>query len=163
MRKFIFLFSITIFFAACKSTSVKAKRDLEKDEASSLIEQIINTASEYLGAPYQLAGTTKSGFDCSGLVFSVLKEFGINLPRTSIEQSKTGIDLGSNLSKAKKGDLIFFRTNQSNKINHVGIVVNIKDDDIFFIHTSSSKGVIISSTKEPYYQKTFVQLTRILP
>jgi len=88
--------------------------------------------------------------------------FDIKLPRTSIEQSRTGIDLGKNTDEAKKGDLIFFKTNNRSQINHVGIVIEANDDEILFIHTSTSKGVIISSTKEPYYRKTFAQLNRIL-
>lgn len=74
-----------------------------------------------------------------------------------------GIDLGKNISKAQKGDLIFFKTNNRNKINHVGIITETKDDELQFIHSSTSRGVIISSTKEAYYEKTFTQLSRILP
>jgi hypothetical protein len=42
------------------------------------------------------------------------------------------------------------------------MVIEVNDDEIKFIHASTSKGVIISSTKEPYYERTFVQLNRIL-
>ena len=157
LKQFLFLVLITLFFASCKSTPVSTNR------SNKLAEQIIESASKNLGTPYKYAGTTKSGFDCSGLVFNTFNQFDIKLPRSSSDQSKVGIDLGKNISKAKKGDLIFFKTNNRSKINHVGIVVETKDDELQFIHSSTSKGVIISSTKEAYYEKAFTQVNRILP
>lgn len=157
LKPYFFLILIAIIFTSCKSTSVSTSR------SNKLAEQIIESASKNLGAPYKYAGTTKSGFDCSGLVFSTFNQYDIKLPRSSAEQSKVGIDLGKNISKAQKGDLIFFKTNNRNQINHVGIVTNAKDDELEFIHSSTSRGVIISSTKESYYDKTFAQLNRILP
>ena len=62
----------------------------------------------------------------------------------------------------QKGDLIFFTTNGRGYINHVGMVIDIVGDEIKFIHSSTSKGVIISSTKEHYYQKTFAQINRVI-
>ncbi|AOZ98721.1 MULTISPECIES: C40 family peptidase [Flavobacterium] len=158
LKPYFFLILIAIFFTSCKSTSGTTSKS-----SANLAQKIINTASENLGVPYKYAGTTKSGFDCSGLVFSTFNQYDIKLPRSSAEQSKVGIDLGKNISKAQKGDLIFFKTNNRNQINHVGIVTNAKDDELEFIHSSTSRGVIISSTKESYYDKTFAQLNRILP
>jgi cell wall-associated NlpC family hydrolase len=133
-----------------------------KESANQIITEIVNTASENLGVQYKTAGTTKAGYDCSGLVYSSFGHNNVKLPRTSYEQSKTGIQLDQNLKKAKIGDLIFFKTNRRSKINHVGIVTEVLDNDIKFIHASTSKGVIISSMTEPYYQNSFVQLNRIL-
>jgi cell wall-associated NlpC family hydrolase len=62
----------------------------------------------------------------------------------------------------RKGDLIFFRTNGKSVINHVGMVTEVTNDEIKFIHSSTQKGVIISSTKEPYYGANFAQANRIL-
>lgn len=163
MKQLFYLFVIAILFASCKSSSTVTNRTVKKDNANHLADEIIHSASENIGIPYKMAGTTKSGYDCSGLVFSTFSLYDIKLPRTSLEQSKVGIDLGNNLKKAKKGDLIFFKTNNRSQINHVGIVVETNDDEIQFIHTSTSKGVMISSTKEPYYQQAFAQLNRILP
>lgn len=157
LKPLLFLILIALIFTSCKSTSVSTSR------SNKLAEQIIESASKNLGAPYKYAGTTKSGFDCSGLVFTTFNQFDIKLPRSSADQSKVGIDLGKNISKAQKGDLIFFKTNNRSKINHVGIVIKTKDDELEFIHSSTSRGVIISSTKESYYERTFAQLNRILP
>jgi cell wall-associated NlpC family hydrolase len=62
----------------------------------------------------------------------------------------------------EKGDLIFFKTNRHHVISHVGMVIEVKDGEIKFIHSSTQQGVIISSTREPYYERTFAQANRIL-
>jgi lipoprotein Spr len=135
---------------------------MDKNKTSYLLDKIIHSASENIGVRYKIAGTTKSGYDCSGLIHTLFDLYNIKLPRTSLEQSKTGIVIGQNIENAKKGDLIFFKTNKKSQINHVGIVIDVSDSEIKFIHSSTSKGVIISSTKESYYQNTFAQLNRIL-
>ena len=121
---------------------------------------LVKTAEENIGSRYLTGGTTKAGFDCSGFMFATFKEFEIVLPRTANEMSRFGLKL--NPLDARKGDLIFFRTNGRKVINHVGMIVEILDDEIKFIHSSTSNGVMISSTKEGYYKRTFAQVNRIL-
>ena len=131
------------------------------DHSNYMIRQLINSASQNLGAGYRTGGTTpEGGFDCSGLMFSTFKKFDITLPRSSNDMAKVGKKL--NNDDIKKGDLIFFRTNGKSVINHVGMVTEVSRDEIKFIHSSTQKGVIISSTKEPYYNRTFAQANRIL-
>ena len=66
------------------------------------------------------------------------------------------------LKKVKIGDLLFFKTNKrKNVISHVGLVTETKGV-IKFIHSSSSRGVIISSLEERYWQKAFAWARRIL-
>ncbi|RTY71225.1 peptidoglycan endopeptidase [Flavobacterium sp. LB2P53] len=124
------------------------------------LDQLIEHASENIGTRYRMGGTTKSGFDCSGLMRTTFEAFDIKLPRTSIAQSGFGTKI--NTEEAKKGDLIFFKTNGRRQINHVGMVVEVCEGEIKFIHASVSSGVIISSTKEKYYEKNFTQINRVL-
>ncbi|MFN3967690.1 C40 family peptidase [Flavobacterium sp.] len=133
---------------------------IENEDASYLIKQLINSASDNLGVGYRGGGTTKAGFDCSGLIYSTFKKFDITLPRSSHEMATVGTKI--DLSNAKKGDLIFFINRGQRRINHVGMVVEVTDDEVKFIHSSTQSGVIISSTKESYYNRTFVQINRIL-
>jgi len=155
-------------------TEISPKKDiksrLSKDEnsedfvintsdSSYLVEQLINAASENLGANYRSGGSSPEGFDCSGLMFFTFSKFDIVLPRSSNEMSTLGSVL--NPDEVRKGDLIFFKTNGRKIINHVGMVVEVLEDEIKFIHSATSKGVIISSTKEPYYKRTFAQVNRI--
>lgn len=127
---------------------------------SELVNQLIDNATENIGTRYRSGGTTKAGFDCSGLMICTFSNFDIKLPRSSIEQSRVGTKVGT--EEAQKGDLIFFKTNGRRHINHVGMVVEVVDGEIKFVHSSTHGGVMISSTKEPYYQRTFSQVNRIL-
>lgn len=122
--------------------------------------QMINNAMTFIGVRYRGGGTTSSGMDCSGMVTAVFNLFDMKLPRSSSEMAKYGekIDTGS----AQKGDLVFFKTNGRKSINHVGMIVEVIGDEIKFVHSSTSKGVIVSSTKEPYYSKSFAQVNRVL-
>jgi cell wall-associated NlpC family hydrolase len=124
------------------------------------LDQLVSTASENIGSRYLIGGTTKEGFDCSGLMCTTFGTFDIQLPRTSIEQSRFGVKI--NNEEAQKGDLIFFKTNGRRQINHVGMVVEVNDGDIKFIHASVGGGVIISSIKERYYSKKVSQINRVL-
>jgi LysM repeat protein len=120
---------------------------------------IISTASQNLGTPYRSGGTSTNGFDCSGLVCTSFEKANVKLPRSSHEMANIGIKIHK--SKAQKGDLIFFRTRGS-RISHVGLITEITENDIKFIHSSTSSGVIISSVNEEYYKKRFVQINRVL-
>jgi len=133
---------------------------IEKEDASYLVEQLINSASDNLGTRYRSGGTSKAGFDCSGLMFSTFKKFDITLPRSSHEMAEIGTKI--ELGNAKKGDLIFFINRGQHRINHVGMVVEVNGDEVKFIHSSTQSGVVISSIKEPYYQRTFVQINRVI-
>jgi cell wall-associated NlpC family hydrolase len=125
-----------------------------------LINQIIQSASDKIGTRYRSGGTTTAGFDCSGFMYSTFGAFDIKLPRSSIEQSAIGEKIDD--ENAQKGDLIFFKTNGRRHINHVGMVVEVNEDEIKFIHSSTHSGVIISSTKEPYYHRNFAQVNRVV-
>ncbi|MDR7212304.1 NlpC/P60 family protein [Flavobacterium piscis] len=127
---------------------------------SDLIDQLVYNATENIGIRYRSGGTSKAGFDCSGLMYSTFGNFDIRLPRTSLEQSRIGIKVNS--EEVQKGDLIFFKTNGRHQINHVGMVVEVTDEEIKFVHASTHGGVMISSTKEGYYQRNFTQVNRIL-
>ena len=133
---------------------------IENNTESYLALQLINVASDKLGTVYRSGGTTPSGFDCSGLMYSTFKKFDITLPRSSHEMAEIGTEI--NPENAKKGDLIFFINRGQHRINHVGMIVEINGDEIKFIHSSTQGGVIISSLKESYYERTFKQINRII-
>jgi cell wall-associated NlpC family hydrolase len=140
----------------------KNENDIVIDEENDnyVVKQLIHVASDNLGVTYRAGGTSKKGFDCSGLVYATFIKFDLTLPRSSHEMAEVGTKIDP--QNAKKGDLIFFINRGQKRINHVGIVVEVIDDEIKFIHSSTQSGVVISSIKEPYYQRTFAQINRVL-
>ena len=125
-----------------------------------IVDKLISTASENIGIRYRSGGTTKDGFDCSGFMCYTFGTYDIKLPRSSIEMAAYGSKIDT--ENAQKGDLIFFKTRGGRRINHVGMVVEVLDGEIKFIHSSTSSGIMISSTKESYYEKNFAQVNRVL-
>lgn len=142
------------------SGNSESKYNVKSFHGTDFLDQLVSTASENIGTRYRTGGTTKDGFDCSGLMCTTFSNFDIQLPRTSIEQSQYGVKVDN--EDAQKGDLIFFKTNGRRQINHVGMVVEAVDGDIKFIHASVSGGVMISSIKEKYYKKRVSQINRVL-
>lgn len=162
----------TAVAAKPKTTPAKPKRKkviVDENDDSDLVigptenylsVQMINNAMEFIGVHYRGGGTSRAGMDCSGMVTAVFDIFGMKLPRSSHEMAKVGEKIDP--ADVKKGDLVFFRTNGRSSINHVGMVIENTGDEIKFIHSSTQKGVIISSTKEPYYKRTFAQANRVI-
>lgn len=136
-------------------------RNTEAEPENRTALKVVRTAKKFEGTRYKYGGTDKKGMDCSGLIYVSFQEEGISLPRTSRDMSLQGKRLY--LKEVNVGDLLFFETNKNRKvINHVGLVVEIKDDGIYFIHSSTSRGVIISSLSESYWYKNFVMARRII-
>ena len=144
------------------SINNKAEMADARSEASfNFADRIINTALEYSGVRYKYGGTSKDGLDCSGLMMISFGEHNYNLPRSSSQMAEEGKKV--KLNEVAKGDLLFFCTGRRNrKINHVGLVVTTEGDEIKFIHSSTSRGVIVSSLREGYWNSAFVKATRVL-
>lgn len=100
-----------------KPTGGKAKPKAAK-YATLSSTRILDTARKYDGGPYRYAGTTPSGFDCSGYTRYVFAKLGHSLPHNSSAQY-TRVKHVSR-AHARPGDLIFFRSG-SGHIYHVGI------------------------------------------
>ncbi len=144
---------------ARKSTETTKERTLTT--TLSVADNIINTALTYAGTRYKYGGTTKRGMDCSGLLYVAFGEHDVQLPRISYHMAEEGKRI--RINKVVKGDLLFFKTKRrGRKINHVGMVVAVDDYEVKFIHASSSRGVIVSSLKEGYWNSAFVKATRVL-
>jgi cell wall-associated NlpC family hydrolase len=154
---FYFLFSV-LLLSSCGTSKYGTQRDVNKE-----VNKITEYAGKFTGVRYKAGGSTPKGFDCSGFTQYVFNKFNYRLPRTTGEQSKTGVAV--NRKELRPGDLVFFRgTNKKSKAaRHVGIVVEANGKGNFrFIHASTSRGVTVSSGTESYYKPRYLLARRIV-
>jgi len=137
----------------------KTKTVVNREPVTIITNKIIRKALSFKGTKYKYGGTSKSGMDCSGLIYTSFKSANVVLPRRSIDQSKKGVSISQ--TKVQKGDLVFFKTGGKGRINHVGLVVSVDGRDVKFVHSSSSRGVMISSLREGYWSNAFSEARRV--
>jgi len=114
-------------------------------------------ASQFYGPGYKWGGITAGGMDCSGFVYTVFRTNGIYLKRDSYLQAEEGLDVP--IDQLKAGDLVFFKSQKTNRITHVGIYIGNGN----FIHSSrGKKGVAVSSLSDEAFRKNFAGARRIL-
>ncbi len=119
--------------------------------------ELIKEVASWLGTPYRHGGSTKAGTDCSGMVRQIfLVVFKISLPRSSAAIA----DFSSRIRRTqlRVGDLVFFETASKRRINHVGIYLGSNK----FIHSSTSRGVIVTDLDETYWIGTYARAGRVL-
>lgn len=111
---------------------------------------------KWYGTNYRLGGFSEQGIDCSGFTKLLYQEvYSKELPRTSVEQHKNAVRERTH-GNAKEGDLVFFRQ-RGKRINHVGVYLG----NAYFIHASSSHGVMISNLNEAHWQKSFAGIGKL--
>lgn len=176
MRFLSLILILLISFTSCKSSKLSKKDEstFVAKKTSTItkgtntispkalkIHNIVMHANSFSGTKYKFGGTTKKGMDCSGLIYIAFKNEQILLPRVSKDMATRGFPIS--VKEIKKGDLLFFQTSKKRRgINHVGLVTNISNNTIEFIHSTTSKGVITSSLSERYWKLAFKEARRLL-
>lgn len=135
--------------------SPRPKQPFVEPERATPLEALLKQQYEsWRGVPYRLGGMSRAGVDCSGFVQLTFKnKLGIKIPRSTEAQSKIGIPVDRR--ELETGDLVFFKT--SWKKGHVGIYLN----NGFFLHASTSRGVMISNLENPYWRRAYWMSRRI--
>ncbi len=123
--------------------------EIDPAQAETVRQDILDYAHTFMGVPYRWGGTTPDGFDCSGFIYYVFKEYGLELPRVSRYQQREAIP--REFDELLPGDLIFFsgRTH----VNHAGIVTRSDGEVLEMIHASSSLGVSVVDVYASTYWK----------
>lgn len=158
MQKTTLLYLCLFFFlASCSSAKKVVKAD---KKTTTTVGKIIANAASYKGTPYRYGGTSHKGMDCSGLIYVAFQKEGRKLPRVSRAMAKQGKAIS--LKNIRKGDLLFFKTGGSWRINHVGLVSSVRNGEIFFLHATIKRGVTVSSLSLKYWKRAFVKAKRVL-
>ena len=123
-------------------------------KAAAAEKKLLVSYSKWKGTKYAWGGDSKKGIDCSALTRRVYREvYAHELPRVSTQQAKTGKKVSSKNLKA--GDIVYFRP--EGRTHHTAVYVG----NSLFINASSSKGVVMSSLKSPYWGKYFKYGVRV--
>ena len=117
---------------------------------------LAGTALSLRGAPYRNQGTDPSGFDCSGFVQYVYRQYGLPLPREVRDQFREGTTIDP--AQLEPGDLVFFTT-VAPGASHVGIAIGGDQ----FVHAPSERGVVrVEQLSMSYWRTRFVGARRVL-
>lgn len=104
---------------------------------------------QWMGTPYKFGGEDKDGVDCSGLAQLLEQQvYGINIPRSTSQQIT--VIKRKYEEELQEGDLLFFDYD-GKKFSHVAVYLQ----NGYYVHASSSKGVIITKLHDPYTYKYF--------
>jgi cell wall-associated NlpC family hydrolase len=149
--------------SARNTTSSKTSRsndniNLSQSE-SSFSSRVISYAKKFVGVRYVYGGASpNTGFDCTGFIEYVYKNFGVKLSRTAESMYLDGTKVSKYNLKA--GDLLFFDASsrkESGVVDHAGIYLGGDT----FIHASSSNGEV-RLQKLSQYGGTFLGAKRVI-
>ena len=137
-----------------RHAKVMASGTAQQRKKVAVERKLLTSYSKWKGTRYAWGGDSKNGIDCSALTRRVYREaFNKELPRVSTQQIKKGTRVSA--KNLKSGDIVYFKPD--NRTNHTAVYVG----NSLFINASSSKGVVMSSLKSPYWRKYFKYGVRV--
>lgn len=135
-------------YSVTRPSLIRPPADVVPPPVAAVRERLVETAKSFVGVEYAWGGTsTRSGFDCSGLVMAVYQLNGLAMPRSVRDQYQAGAPVATD--RLMKGDLVFFSGTPGGPLSHVGIYIG----DGTFIHApGSGKNVRRESLSSPYFK-----------
>ncbi|WP_261381568.1 C40 family peptidase [Paenibacillus cremeus] len=123
--------------------------------SSSTAQNIISTGRRFMGVRYQFSAQTgnTSSFDCSSFTQYIFRINGVNIPRSSRQQSQVGTYVPRN--QLQPGDLVFFYS----PIHHVAVYIGNGK----IMHTYGRPGVTISDLNTGWWSAHYATSRRVLP
>ncbi len=164
MRKVALIFPILLVALIHSECTTFAPRpyydyeyvDLDRSAGAQIDDNLKREIKKFYGAPYKWGGSTPLGVDCSGMIMTIYKNAaGIDLPHNAEQMFETLTPIKK--SELAFGDLVFFSSNGGLTATHVGLYVI----DDFFVHASSSRGVVLSRLTDRPYRKQFIGARRV--
>lgn len=139
----------------CNSLQFKYAQLTDREVEAIQNIRLYNFIEQWYNTRYRLGGNDEAGIDCSSFTARLIQQvYHHPLPRTAREQY--AITTRIREQDIREGDLVFFKTGRG--ISHVGVYL----DNGYFVHASTSNGVIISALSEAYYAKRFKGAGRII-
>jgi murein DD-endopeptidase / murein LD-carboxypeptidase len=168
-RFFLYSILFAILFSSCRASRSNRKNEETTNVSSSgkvfateysrklgvpvpetANQKLITQVYDWVGVPYKYGGNDKNGVDCSGLISNIFPlVYNLKVPRVSAQLYKAAVPVEKR--QLREGDLVFFKINTA-EVGHAGILL-FED---YFVHASTSKGVMISRLGETYWSKYFV-------
>lgn len=143
------------------SASSSTPRIPRSPAPTATVARVLEAADRFVGVPYTWGGNTpESGFDCSGFTRYVFAKQGIQLPRTSREQARSGRPVALDFSAFLPGDILLF-AEPDEAVSHVAIYVG----DGRIIHASSALGGVnyldLGGSRGAWYVQNMVAVRRL--
>jgi cell wall-associated NlpC family hydrolase len=158
----LFCFGTTGSFGQQADTLSTQNEEPSFPITTTLLDSLFETAKKYLGTKYVYGGCSEKGFDCSGFIYYVFKQYSIELSRSAAALSQIGIPVA--LNELQEGDLLFFkgRNTSSNRVGHVSLVIYKTENSFEMIH-ATNRGVVVDLYSDmSYYKKRFLFARRFL-
>jgi len=168
-NKWGYIYKLYVSVAYAPEDKAQYVKNGQQYETETTGNNLVSYSNKFMGTPYLWGGATPAifnttgkylsgGFDCSGLVQYSYKNFGINLPRTTMDQINKGTAV--NIDNLQNGDLVFFTTNTAApaQVSHVGIYIGNNK----FMHSPKPGDVIKISELTGYYINNFIIGKRII-
>lgn len=129
------------------------------DREAVLRRDIADYAKRFVGTSYVYAGKKpESGFDCSGFTGYVLGNFGVALSASARDQARQGREIP--IEQARPGDLLFYRRSSSEQPFHVSLVVENRGNQLWVIHSTTSRGVLVEDIRASRYWQPYLYMAR---
>lgn len=140
-------------------SSLQFKYAILTDQEVELVKDtaLYSFIDSWIGTPYAYGGSTKDGIDCSSFTCRLMNDiFNLSIPRTAKEQYDACVRVHK--ENLREGDLVFFSTEGSRRgVSHVGVYLG----NDYFVHSSTSSGVMISNLDEDYFSTRFISGGRL--
>lgn len=144
-----------------KQKEEAAKKDDKDDDKPSTsettttrLDRFIKAAKSKLGCEYVLGDKGPNTFDCSGFVYWCLRQAGVSCSRLNASgfSNKTSWKKISSYGDVQKGDILFFKSDTSDRVSHCGIYIGSG----MMIDASSANGEVVKRSVSSYWKRNFV-------
>ena len=139
-------------------TAKTTKKPTPTPKKDTKIDKLISAANSKIGCEYVLGGRGPSVFDCSGLVYYCLRQAGVSVSRLNAAgfSKYSRWKNISSISSLERGDLLFFKSDESDRVSHCGIYIGSNT----MIDASSSSGKVVKRALSNYWKRNFVNARR---